>query len=406
MTWPPASHMKQVLHLLIVNGESRQAQAARFGTRWLLPTIACSERSRAGPLVARWCAERGLSGDVAGQWLGRVNDDSVDWLIAIAAAPLQPALTPLDWIALDSLASGSSAIDYQSWSVVRCLERSGWPAVCGPFGTLDWPEKTRTWVTASLGSTPYAWTPYRMSAHEVVAGLETPRGRVFFKGLSGPRSAEALLTRTLASLAPESFAPTLALEHRDDGSVWWLTGECAGGTSHDTALVATALARIQQHLMARLHALPQLETADLDGAARWTRAGFSHAEHSDVICDAIDYVSRAGLPNTWIPMDLDSSNVLVHLKAVRFIDVDDSFVGPAPLPVAAFAGSCQAYEHAWPSTLRGLDWGRIRMAARTFQSWRGWLRLERNVARGEVHVDRDRAAARVRRRLAAALYSR
>jgi hypothetical protein len=398
--------MKQVLHLLIVNSESRQAQAARFGTRWLLPTIACAERTRAGPLAARWCAERGLSGDVAGQWLGRVNDDSVDWLIAIAAAPLQPALTALDWIDLDSVASGPSVVEYQSWSVARCLERAERPAVCGPFGTLEWPAKTREWVTASLGSTASAWMPYRISAHEVVAGVETARGRVFFKGLSGPRSAEALLTRTLASLAPESFAPTLALEHRDDGSVWWLTGECPGGTSHDTALVATALARIQQQLMPRLHDLANLTTADLEGAARWTRTGFSHPEHLDAICDAVDYVSRAGLPSTWIPMDLDSSNVLVQAEAVRFIDVDDSFVGPAPLAAAAFAGRCPAYEHAWWPSLRGLDWGRLRMAARTFQSWRGWQRLECNVARGEVHVDRDRAAARVRKRLAAALYSR
>lgn len=403
--------MQQRLHLLIVDRERRAAAAARFGTRWLLPSIACSERVRVGPLAARWCAERGLAGDVAGQWLGKVDANGVDWLMAISARIPPQAVTPLEWIDLDVLANRPSVIDYQSWALARSLARHTVPAVDGPFGNLDWPGQARAWIAAVLGSSPCAWTPYRMSAHEVVLGVETARVRVYFKGLSSSRAAEAHLTRRLAALAPESFAPTLALADGEHGTVRWLTGECAGRPTRDAALVGEALARLQQRLIACAIDRRDLPDVDLDGAAKWACAG-SGPHHVDLIHGACDFVQRASLPRAWIPMDLDPTNVMVQDGDVRFIDVDDSFGGPAPLAIALFARRCggppayHAYERSWSPLLQSIDWPSVEIAAEVFAAWRGWRRLRLNVERGEVDAPLDHLEARVRERLARALYGR
>ena len=404
--------MRQLLHLLIVSCDRRAALAARYGARWLLPTIACGEAARAGPLVARWCAERGLANDVAGQWLGRVEAESIDWLMAIPArAPLPLAQSPLDWIDLDSLASSVPVLDYQGWALTRCLARSRMPAVDGPFGNLEWPEQTRAWIATSLGSPPCAWTPYRTSAYEVVVGLETSRGRVYFKGLSGAREREALLTPELAALVPDSFAPTLALETSGDGTMRWLTGQCRGRPSGDSALVAAALARVQQQLMPSIDRLTELVPVDFDSAARWAIAP-ANSELSDLIRDGCEYVRCADFPRSWIPMDLDPTNVMVHDSEVRFIDVDDSFAGPAPLAMATFArrsgdrAAYRAYERSWPKLLAGVDWERVEIGAAVFGSWSGWIDLKRKVERGEVYAALECLEARVRRRLERDLYSR
>jgi hypothetical protein len=402
--------VRHQLHLLLVDRETRTALAARFGTRWLLPSIVCSERVRAGPLAARWCAERGLRGDVAGQWLGRAQTSSVDWLIAISARrPSACAAAPLDWIDLDLLANSSSVIDYQTWAMGRCLAHHAMPAVEGPFGNLEWPEQALAWITALLGSPLCALTPYRVSAYEVVLGVDTARGRVYLKGLAGDHAAEAHITRRLAALAPASFAPTLALDHGADGMVWWLTGECAGRPSHDAALVGAALARVQHRLMDCVNDLPDLRDVDLGAAALWACSG---AQHGDLMWDACDWVQRAPVPRTWIPMDVDPTNVLVDGEDVRFIDVDDSFAGPAPLAIALFARRCgsppayRAYEQSWSPPLERLDWQRLETAAVVFDAWSGWQRLQRNVARGEVDAPIDSLEARVRERLARDLYGR
>ena len=404
--------MRQRLHLLIVDREHRAALAARYGTRWLIPQIDCEERVRAGPLAARWCAGRGLAGDIAGQWLGRIDDAGIDWLIAICARqPALPSAASLEWIALDSMANGASVVDYQSWALSRSLARVGMPAVDGPFGTLEWPDRVRTWITAVWGSAVPSWTPYRTSAREVVLGVETARGRVYFKGLSGARACEALVTRTLAALMPRSFAPTLALERCSDGTAWWLTGECRGRPSNDASIAGAALARVQQQLMPR-RALRTLAHMDLEKAADWAGERCGSPLQADLIRRAFHYTRHADLPRSWIPMDLDPSNVLVDGGDVRFIDVEDSFAGPAPLPMALLTTRCRgpsayrAYEQSWPPPLERVDWQRLEIAATVVQAWLGWERFVRNVERGEVCAALDRIELIVRERLAGSFYRR
>jgi hypothetical protein len=121
-------------------------------------------------------------------------------------------------------------------------------------------------------------------------------------------------------------------------------------------------------------------------------------------------VIRADVPWTWIPMDLDPSNVLVGGDGVvRFIDVDDSFFGPAPLAMATFVRRCgdasahRTYEQSWNPPLTGVDWQSFLTAAGVVQTWLGWNRLRQNIERGDVHAALDLVEERIRARLGKAI---
>jgi hypothetical protein len=251
--------------------------------------------------------------------------------------------------------------------------------------------------------------PYRVGAHEVVLGADYARGRVYFKGLVGERATETYLTQALAAVAPDSFARTLALERRRDSSVWWLTAACPGRPGGDAHRAAQALARVQQRVLAT-GAPDALSPLDLEAAARWGSELLADSSCQAIVRRHCACVTRADVPETWIPMDLDPTNILVDGEdRVRFIDLDDSFLGPAPLAIATLALRCgdrtlyRTYERSWSPALAGLDWAAFETAATVVQTWLGWTRLERNIARGEVFIDRDLAVARVRARLAGAI---
>ena len=411
--------MKQHLNLLIVDRDRRSALAATCGSRWLLPVLTCGERTRAGPLAARWCAERDVTGDVAGQWLGRVTSDAIDWLVVVAAAPdTIVSDASLEWRSLDALMSHPPVLEYQQWALGRTLAHGGLPSVEGPFGNLWWPDQVRAWIGAAVGSRLTSSTPYRAGAHEIVLGADCAPGRVYFKGLVGERATEARLTQSLAAIAPDSFARTLALDQRADGTVWWLTAACAGRSGDDAHRTAETLARIQERILTTGAPL-ELAALDLLAAAGWACELLGESPSGDVVRRHCARVVSAAMPATWIPMDLDPTNVLVDDDdRVRFIDVDDSFWGPAPLAMATLAARTlpsargarpsdlaiyRTWETAWSAPLTGLDWAAFETAATVVQTWLGWRRLERHIARGEVYVDGDLAAERVCRRLANAI---
>jgi hypothetical protein len=361
--------MLQRLHLLIVNAAREAALAARYGDRWLLPSFTCGERARAALIAERWCVDRGIRGDIAGQWLGQMGPDAIHWLVVISTEhSAVPDQMSLEWIAVSDLASGRSVLDYQSWALGRCVERSTIPSVAGPFGRLDWPDRMREWIEQRVGVPCRTWTPYRVSAYEVVAGADTARGRIYCKGLSGPRAIEAATTERLAAVMPESFARTNALDVLDGGTVWWITGECRGRPADDPVLVGEALATVQRRV--------------------YTETG-----------------------EPWIPMDLDPANVLVHDGRVAFIDLDDSFTGPPPLAMAGFAlrcggdrgGAYRAYERAWPQG-SPIAWEAFERAALMFQTWCGWTRFRQHVERGELVADVELVERRIRARAERVLY--
>ena len=397
---------------MIVAASSRTLLAARYGSRWLLPSLTCGEGTRAAPVVARWCAGRGLASDVAGQWLGRVSGNATDWLMVLVAQPERAhEAGPLEWIPLDAAVSSESIIEYQTWALSRVLECAALPTVAGPFGNLQWPEAARTWIGESFGCSVYAWTPYRVSAHEVVFGTETSRGRVYFKGLAGDRAAEGTMTRAFAAAAPESFARTLALQVNDRASVWWLTGHCEGRPTRDALQVAAALAPIQQRFASLAADLPGLKPLDLPTAVEWACEGLDSSAIA-AIREAAFRVMQSSMPRTWIPMDLDPTNVLSGEDGVRFIDVDESFIGPAPLAMAVFARRCggangyRRYQDAWSPPLVNVDWTSVEIASAVFGAWRGWQRVKTNVERGEVHAALDVVSARIHERLARTIYRR
>ena len=375
--------------------------------------MSCAERIRAAPIVTRWCEEQGIHGDVAGQWLGRVTERATDWLVVVAgSAPWRAPDQTLEWIPLGALAASDAVVEYQRWALGTALNGTAEPCVRGPFGNVAWPATVRAWITAATRCEPNTITPYRVSPHEVVLGADCACGRVYFKGLVGERAAEPILTHALRQIAPDSFARTLALDQREDGSVWWLTAEIPGVPAGSARLAAHALAQIQQQVIdARIDGfvLPRI---DLESAREWAITLLGPAA-SSLVTDACAHAMSAELPQSWIPMDLDPTNVLAdEAGSVRFIDIDDSFVGPAPLAMASFANRCgdraayRIYERMWTPSLNAIDWRQLEVAAAVFQAWLGWNRLERNVERGDVDAALDRVEVRIRERLASSLYRR
>lgn len=397
----------QALHLLILHAGSGTVLAAHYGSRWLLPVVACTDRVRADPVAVRWADDRGLECDVVGQWLGRVGVDSTDWIMVLRATRQVPVMdSPLAWTPVDALASTPALLDYQRWALERLVGGGVPPSVPGPFGRIDWIDDAMKWIGGVVGAVRDRATPYRSSPHEVVLGVHTRRRPVFFKGLWRDRGREAMLTRTLERLDPSSFARTLALEERADGCVWWLSAACPGRAAADGRSVARALAAVQQRVAPYGPILPELRQVDLEAAFQWATALIGEDEWIAAMKRQIGSVLTADVPVSWIAMDLDPTNVLVDRSGeVRFIDLDDSFLGPAPLAMAVFAKRSpgaslyEVYERSWSPPLANVDWPAFEAAAALVEAWLGWERVERNTRNGVLYGALEVGETRIRDRL-------
>jgi hypothetical protein len=428
--------MQQVLHLLIVDRDRCEGLATVLGLRWLLPVVQCPERTRGGPLADSWLAERGLGGHVIGQWLGRPTptNDAMDWLVVVdARAPRELATVPgLRWVSLEQLKSSASVVDYQRWALEKAIP-SDVPSIAGPFGAMTWLDEAQEWVKTVVGPTTGSPICYKATPYEVVLGIAGARGPVYFKGLTGDRSAEATITSTLSAELPDSFARTLALERRADSSTWWLTEHCRGTTlaadltCERAMLVAAALGRVQQHFSDWTADL-QVPDADMAKVAAWASAFLVEHVSPETLdqCDAVlarvrRTLSAVDLSRGWIPLDLDAGNVLIDNKLVRFIDLDDSYVGAVPLPLSTFLRRAvrtqarenwpswidavhRAYEESWTPHLDLRErWSDIDLASTLVDCHLGWQRLVQNIERGEVHGVRELAATHTAQRLARAI---
>jgi hypothetical protein len=422
--------MHQSLHLLIVDADAAAVLASWHGGRWLLPMLQCDERTRAGRSIAAWMADRAIAGTVVGQWLGRAapHVDTLDWLLVVrASVRTRPGLDPaLSWTPLAAVASSCSLLDYQQWAVSRALEGSHLPRVHGPFGTVDWPDAVTTWTGTVLGERCRADPPFRCSPSEVVLPLSTPHRTVFFKGLSLNRTCELAITAALASCDPDGFPSTIAAEARRDGSVWWLMDACPGiplahaPTRGRVEQAAVAAARAQQRLADRRsdsHPVP-LPVVAINDALVWARDLLGEQREGSACVQALEracaVVEGPHLPRTWTPLDLDPGNVLIEGRAVRFIDLDDSFLGPAPLAAATLARRLRrlhpamnldevvrhAYEQAWsPRLMLGSWWTSIEIASKLLEEHLGWKRAVLKTERGEITGVLEMATPRIVRRL-------
>lgn len=399
--------MEQVLHLLIVDADGREALASWHASRWMLPIACTPERVRAGCVVRSWLAARGLTGDIIGQWLGRVGPMVTDWLFVVHC--LDPCRqlacdTALRWTSTATLASSPSCLDYQSWAVARALAQGEWPAVPGPFGVFSWASEVRAWiadVSDSRLAGSDAVVPYRTSPYEVVLGVRTNRGQVFFKGLSSDRASEARLTMQLADIAPEFFPRTIALTIRQDGSVLWLTEGCPGvtldrqPTRANAARVAAALASAQMWVRSAVGrgAVSSLVPLDLRRVAEWSASLIE----APAFADACTGLLQAEAPSSWISFDVDPTNVLVEGDAVHFVDLDDSAFGLAPLAMATLSRRLarlgmprdplvfRAYERGWsPALVIGDRWHAFEVVSSVVESYLGWNRVLTKSERGEI----------------------
>lgn len=406
--------MDQVLHLLVVDAARRAALAARFGSRWLLPVVTCGERVRADRHALRWACARGIDADVAGQWLGRVGRGAADWLVVLVPTGTGRGADPeLAWTSFDALTPEAALLDYQGWALAQSMEHGALPRVAGPFGNLTWIPAVQEWIKRSAGARCGCFVPYRTGAHEVVLGAHSGSGPIYFKGLSAARAAEARLTGLLARLEPSRFARTVALEEREDGTVWWLTAGCPGRPALDGAPVARALAQVQSGVTSADEVARALPVLDIGTAFAWAETLVGAVDCGGVLASTLAEVNDPVVPRSWIPMDLDPVNVLVTASGeVRFIDLDDSFAGPAPLAMALFARRSRdrshygTYQESWLPALAGVNWPGFERAVAVLDAWLGWRRVERCTSRGELHGGLALAECAIRDRLARALHGR
>jgi hypothetical protein len=432
--------MEQSLHLLIVDRERGDALVTWHGSRWLLPIVRMPERMRAGPVLLQWAAERGVTGDVVGQWVGRAAPEkgAIDWLVVMDATGEPRAAPPSNSQStrLAELRSATSCVDYQRWAVANVLSTSDLPAVLGPFGNMTWPQDVHAWVDGVAGALHGGTNDvvaYRTTAYDVVLGLRTARGLVYFKGLSADRAPEARMSAQLAEIAADAFPRTIAVSKRPDGSVWWLMEACPGSplaasaTCAGAAHVAAAYAAVQQQC-ARAIAdgdLGELTPLALGAMAVWAADVLDRTDErpqrvscAAAIKRACERVSVPCIPRSWICADLDPTNVLMHGDEVRFIDVDDSALGPAPIAMATFATrlkrlgiSCgsdlyRSYERAWkPQVVMRDLWRDFEIVSTLVDCHLAWKRVVVKTERQEIHgclgLARDTLARRLARVVAA-----
>jgi hypothetical protein len=434
--------MLQSLHLLVVDADRAEALATERSAKWLLPILHMPDNVRSGPVVRRWMDARGIEGELVGQWIGRVAPtlDAVDWLgIVRARSRRLPPHSGTRWTALVSLASSSSWLPYQEWAVRRVTSSATVPVVDGPFGAIGWMDEVVAWAREAIGvdgSNAIETAPaLRATAYDAVLRLETRRGAFFFKGLYGARTAEATLTSRLSQIAPRSFARTVAMTTRANGATWWLMDACPGcplaaAPTPDRALrVATAYAEVQQNILSDRHLLRSrdLPPLPLSEMHRWARnllltgealpASFDReagARRLEVASDA----DRDDVERSWILADFDPRNVLLDDDDVRFIDLSDCSLGPAPLGIATLARRLQlagasigselyeAYERSWSPPLEvGERWRAFELVSLLAESYHAWNRVLLKTERGEVHDAIEPARRALARRLAAALQS-
>ncbi|MPZ17586.1 MAG: hypothetical protein GEV06_06715 [Luteitalea sp.] len=428
--------MRQMLHLLAIDPDRRAALASWHKARWALPIACCSEWARSGPLVSQWLADRGLAGVLIGQWLGRLSleADAVDWLAVAHVSALRAVAPAMSWTPIESLRSPDSLLEYQRWAVSQAMCSGELPCVPGPFGKPTWFEEVKTWTCSAVGASDASHVvSYRATPYEVVLGVSTPRGRVYFKGFSSDRASEASITRALSELAPGAFPRTLALEQRSNGSVWWVTEECPGPslarsvTRDRAARSGAACAHLQQRLadyLSRENGLA-MPNVDLGRLSAWGREILRHSyqeeaigTHFTAITRACEEVGAANVVHSLVPADLHPSNIVVTDDAVRFIDLDEAHIGPSPLAVSILVRRLaraqrsrsahsmlrnalySVYERAWSSPCQMAGrWPAFEAVSALLEAYLGWTRVVRKTERGEIYGVLDLAKERTAQRL-------
>lgn len=344
--------MMQTLHLLVVDAERGRTLVAQHGSRWLLPMLSLPESARAGPTLAAWGASVGINTRICGQWLGRLRPvgDGVDWLTVLTAlADAQPLRGDVGWAPFEVIRDKTALHDYQRWAVDSAFANGEQPCVSGSFGRLTWWAAVNQWASIVLmrDLSDADVQVHRATNSEVVVEWRLDGRRWFCKGLTPNRSREAWLTMRLGAAEPDVFARTCGHSRREDGSLWWLMEECKGRslseacTLERTITVAAACSAVQHRTQALCTEVLGEAALDLDDLARWAGEATRGRERRSFTQGAVErgcgQVCRAQHPTAWVAGDLDPANVILEGDRVRFIDLDEAILGPAPLSLATFA---------------------------------------------------------------------
>jgi len=345
--------MRHLLHFLILDGDRRRALAIRSAAGWLFPSAACATGMRLGPVVSRVLGGLGLTGDGVGQWNARVTPDggSIDTLVITVARPKAGRCgMDHDWIVVGDLLALPALVEYQAWALRRTFgDRTA--DVTGPFEMLNWFSSVAEWMRGLVGSFEGV-TIHRATEWEVVLGISEGSRRWYFKGLTRERAIEAHLTMSLAMMCPASFAPTVAIESGPNGTTRWLMESWPGVplsarlTDASIAHAAAECVRMQERIGDVRCLRPALPRLDAVALTRWSWDIVDPSrdrQATDAIDRAVDDVVAAGFADRWLPLDLDPANILLDDQdRVAVIDLDDSFVGPAPLAAATLVRRVRA----------------------------------------------------------------
>jgi hypothetical protein len=361
---PSCLMIRHHCHIVACDRRADHVLAGESCGRWILPSVTVNVGQSLLATVARALARLGIRGNIVHE--ARMADGwQPDRLHSYCAVVMEASRRNATLRAIPSLDPTQAVWTVQSTAVNLVRTRLQSPSA--PFDDVNEHVRAMEWMGAQIripDPDPGATTAHRRSRFHAVTSVRTPRGDVYFKAGPGRVNAEAGLTQVLRRLLPEVFAETLA---HDPEREWWLYAGVPGFplsesfTEQDGLLAVRTLARTQIRVCGERAMAAQLKGRELTGRILFARANETVAQLSrktparskavdrgpsdaavlwssikeDVArcCDSLDVLQ---LPPTWVPSDFWSANILRDHSATRLIDVEDSYLGPAPLAVWRF----------------------------------------------------------------------
>jgi Ser/Thr protein kinase RdoA (MazF antagonist) len=270
------------------------------------------------------------------------------------------------------------------------------------------------------------------ATRRVTVACDTSTERLYFKGLTPRRCAEAVVTRAAQALMPDCYAPTLDW---CQARAWWLTAKVKGaplaqGLNAARLLpLVLALARTHRTLSAHLKdwqriGVPADDVPEWLDLARWllqriaksppSKQSLQLSEHTlTSIEQMLGSVASASTSSDWhtsattlLHNDLRIGNVFHHDGGMAFVDLELSSIGNPLIDLLVFLASfgsltsaehhelARAYCEAWPAR----DGVRLKRALSTAP---GFLALSGVAQRVRPLRDKwDRLPEQMRRTLA------
>jgi len=355
--------MRYWTHLITLDSSGTHVLVRRSRAGWLLPYFTLEHRGRVSLEVKDRLAKCGLAVVLIHE--ARIPADStpddstevdVHWYALAQATGEGSVHDDLQLASIDDLAPGAAVLPVQHRGLRLALDRFTNPVA--PFDSRAGVDRVHQWVADHVAAAGRTSTHppilFRFQRYTRVVAYPTDGRSAYYKGGSPAIDAEARLTQALHGLAPECFAGTLAYEPAGD----WLQNAVTGRflppkeltVSHAEAIGRT-LAQIQQKAAASDAVRTALDGRNIDESRLVQAVGRvarlvqqrspetidglpSFAEQiEETVSASYRRLLALDLPSTWIHADLWFPNALFDADKVTFIDLENGFYGPAPLPL-------------------------------------------------------------------------